>query len=293
MTMTCDEVGPPGTPVICLPWFGTSRAMTRSAFQPAFDGTGVRQVYVDLPGHGDSAAVTPPTSEAVLEAVVALIEKRAAEPVLLAGCSYGGYLAAAVARRRPELVRGLLLVCPGVRRERELPQTMEVVAEPGWLDPAPADLREHLHHALGRRARHVVAALSRALASDPPGDEDYLDELQGGGGYFFGDDDVLTVFEGPVSVVTGRQDGIVGYADQLRRMSVYPHGTFVLRTRPGTTSRTSSLSCCGLSLWTGCTAAVSSRNRGSRADLEIGTRAPHGNHPGRDSRCEDVMVTGR
>lgn len=35
-------------------------------------------------------------------------------PRVLAGISWGGKLAAAVARRRPELVQGLALVCPGI-----------------------------------------------------------------------------------------------------------------------------------------------------------------------------------
>lgn len=228
MTMTFDESGPTGTPAVCLPWFGTSRVTTREALGPALAGSVVRQIYPDLPGHGDSPALVQATSDAVLDAVVTFIEQEIQEPVLLAGCSYGGYLASAVARRHPELVRGLLLVCPGVRRERDLPAESELPADPDWLDDAPGALHDHFDRAVGNRTCLVVQRVCAALNAGGPGDEAYQSALQGGVGYFFDDDDdASAVFNGPVGVVTGRQDRIVGVADQFRRMSVYPRGTFV------------------------------------------------------------------
>ncbi len=234
MTMTWDEVGPHGAPmVLCLPWFGTSRAMTRRAFGSAFKGTAVHQLYADLPGHGDTEAITPPTSETVLDTVVAFIEQRTQEQVLLASCSYGGYLASARGRRRPDLIRGLLLVCPGVRQERDLPAAVDLLSEPGWPDAAPPGLKTHFDQALGRRTRDVVQVVAAALASGGSGDEEYQDELQGSEGYFFGDDDHPVVFDAPVAVATGRQDPVVGYADQFRRMSLYRCGTFVAADQAG------------------------------------------------------------
>lgn len=228
MTLPCDESGTHGTPTVCLPWFGTSRVTTREALGSALAGAPVRRIYPDLPGHGDALALPEASSEAVLAAVIAFIEEQVQEPVLLAGCSYGGYLASAVARRRPDLVLGLLLVCPGVRRERDLPGPSDVPAEQDWLDSAPDAFHEHLERALGRRSRSVVQQVLRALDAGGPGDEDYQDALQGGDAYFLADeDDDTAVFDRPTLVVTGRQDRIVGFADQFRRMTAYPRGTFV------------------------------------------------------------------
>ena len=228
MTLPFDQSGTRGIPAVCLPWFGTSRVTTREALGPALTGAPVRLIYPDLPGHGDALALAEASSEAVLATVVAFIEQQLQEPVLLAGCSYGGYLASAVARRRPELVLGLLLVCPGVRRERDLPVPSDVPAEPDWLDGAPDALHEHLERSLGNRTRSVVQQVLGALDAGGPGDENYQDALQGGDAYFLADEDEDTgVFDRPVSVVTGRQDRIVGFADQFRRMTTYPHGTFV------------------------------------------------------------------
>jgi pimeloyl-ACP methyl ester carboxylesterase len=193
----------------------------------------VRLIYPDVPGHGDAPALTEATSEAVLAAVIAFIEEQVRTPVLMAGCSYGGYLASAVARRRPELVLGLLLVCPGVRRERDLPAASDVPADADWLDDAPIDLRGHLDRAVGHRSRVVVQQVLAALSAGGPGDQEYQDALQGGDGYFFPDDEDTVVFDRPVAVVTGRQDRIVGYADQYRRMTIYPRGTFFVADLAG------------------------------------------------------------
>ena len=118
-------------------------------------------------------------------------------------------------------------MCPGVRRERELPPGSEVPAEPDWLDPAPAGLHDHLDRALGTRTSAVVQAVCAALDAGRGGDEDYQDALQGSSAYYLDDDDASAVFDGPVAVVTGAQDRVVGTADQLRRMAVYPRGTYL------------------------------------------------------------------
>jgi pimeloyl-ACP methyl ester carboxylesterase len=52
----------------------------------------------------------------VVDAVVEFVAQKVLSPrVLLADCSYGGYIAAALARRIPDL----LLVCSGVKISRE------------------------------------------------------------------------------------------------------------------------------------------------------------------------------
>ena len=90
MAMAYDESSPTGAPVVCLPFFGTPRGVTREALGPALASPGVRRIYLDLPGHGSSPRLGQATSEAVLAAVVAFVEQQVQEPVLLAGCSYGG-----------------------------------------------------------------------------------------------------------------------------------------------------------------------------------------------------------
>jgi hypothetical protein len=85
-----------------------------------------------------------PSSDAVLDAVSETVRSiLGSDPYLLAGCSYGGYLAAALARRTPAQVAGLLLVCTGTKIQpetRNLSGVRPATPEPGWLDGVPVDL---------------------------------------------------------------------------------------------------------------------------------------------------------
>jgi pimeloyl-ACP methyl ester carboxylesterase len=72
-----------------------------------------RVVAVDLPGHGGSSR--PPRGAAgawYADAVAAAIESLGLAPAVVAGHSFGGQVAAWLVQRRPELVRGVLLIGP-------------------------------------------------------------------------------------------------------------------------------------------------------------------------------------
>ncbi|MEU7589572.1 alpha/beta hydrolase [Micromonospora sp. NPDC049230] len=236
MNLAFHQSAETGPAVVCLPMFSLSRAATAAAFSPALAGAGLREIYLDLPGHGDTPANCAPTSQSMLDTVCAWLDHHLDAPVLLAGGSYGAYLAAGIARQRPDLVRGLLLVCPGVtiaRDSRDLPDDPPLTAPPGWLDAAPATLHEHLDAALGQRTPAVVATVLAALDSGGPGDATFQQKLQSGAHYALPDENAEVVFDGPVTVLTGRQDRIAGYADQFRAMRRYPRGTFTVLDAAG------------------------------------------------------------
>ena len=72
-----------------------------------------RVLAVDLPGHAGSGRLPRGASTADFAAVAAaVLEAEAPGPALVAGHSFGGLVALRLARSRPELVRGLLLVSP-------------------------------------------------------------------------------------------------------------------------------------------------------------------------------------
>ena len=234
MDLARHWAGHDGIPVVCLPSFGTDRGVTEAAFdQPLAAAGGLRRCYVDLPGHGDSPA-GPPTSDGIVDAVSGLLDQELPDQrFLLAGWSYGAYLAMALTRRRPGDVAGMLLVCPGIRMaDRDLPRGPDGPDEMGWLDDVPDSLRAHLSAALGHRTREVARRVSAMLTGSGRGDEAYRDRLRTSG-YPLSDEDSPVQFGGPVTIVTGRQDRIVGYADQFRRLSCYPAGTFAVLDQAG------------------------------------------------------------
>ncbi|MET8087519.1 alpha/beta hydrolase [Micromonospora sp. NPDC005237] len=229
MNLAVDRSAAADPEVVCLPMFGMTRTATATAFSPALAGADLRETYLDLPGHGDSPATCPPTSQALLDTVCAWLDHHVDAPVLIAGASYGAYLAAGIARQRPDLVRGLLLVCPGITiapASRTLPDHRPPPGPAGWLDNAPTELRTHLDTALGHRTPAVVATVLAALHAGGPGDDTFLQKLRTDPGYALPDEATDTPYDGPVSVLTGRQDGIVGYTDQFHAMRRYPRGTF-------------------------------------------------------------------
>jgi len=202
-----------------------------AAFEPVFTGiTGLCRIYIDLPGTGDSPAVEP-HSDAVLEAVVETGQSTiGAAPFLLVGCSYGGYLAAGLARRAPTRIPGLLLVCPGVKirpDQRDLSRVLPSTPQPRWLTEVPNELHEHFGHAIGYQTRSVANRIARAFHLNGPTDEDYLAALRSTG-YQLSDEDSPQLFDGNVTILAGRRDRIAGHLDQFDALAHYPHGSLVV-----------------------------------------------------------------
>jgi len=234
MSLACDDLGR-GTPVVCLPPFSLDRSVMAAALEPVLGRRpGLRRIYVDLPGHGESPA-GPPASEHVVAAVSTFVRARlGGAPALFAGWSYGGYIAAALARRQPAAVAGLLLICPGVRPgERDLPGPPAEPPPEHWLDEVPADLRTHLATAIGDRTAQTAARVARVLAGSLPGDEEYRRNLRGDGFRLADEAEEGAVYPGSASVVTGRQDRVVGFADQFRCLAGYPSASFTVLADAG------------------------------------------------------------
>lgn len=83
---------------------------------------------LDLPGHGARAHESPPTPHTVVAyaaAVLADLNQRGLERVLLAGHSLGSAIALQLALDAPERVRGIVLVGAGARL-RVLPAILEL-----------------------------------------------------------------------------------------------------------------------------------------------------------------------
>lgn len=212
-----------------LPWFGVDHAFMAAAFEPVFAGTTLRRIYIDLPGTGASPLVEP-SSDAVLEAVEETVESMmGAAPFLLAGCSYGGYLAAGLARRAPTQIAGLLLVCHGVKirpDERNLSRVLPSTPQPSWLAEVPEELHEHFAHGVGCQTRSVANRIAQAFHLNGPTDDGYLAALRSTG-FQLSDEGSPRIFNSNVTILAGRRDRIAGYLDQFDALEHYPHGSFV------------------------------------------------------------------
>ena len=120
----------------------------------------------------------------------------------------------------------LALVCSGVRitlADRTLPDVPRttLLEWPAEVDHA---VRSHLDLALATDDIAVATNVAQ-LVSACQSDDAYLTELRGTG-YPVSDEDDHTEYDGPVLMVSGRQDRICGYVDQFEAMARYPHSSY-------------------------------------------------------------------
>jgi pimeloyl-ACP methyl ester carboxylesterase len=112
VVLAFDDTGESELPPVVL-LHGLSAA--RSTWRPLTDALAgrYRVVAIDDRGHGESSHA-PGTYllDHYAADVIALLEDRLDRPAALVGHSLGGVIAASVARKRPDLVRGVLLEDP-------------------------------------------------------------------------------------------------------------------------------------------------------------------------------------
>ena len=202
-------------------------------FEPVFEKkTGYKRIYIDLPGMGKTKGEewiqgTDDMLKVVLDFIDAVLPNQS---FLLAGQSYGGYLARGIVAKRPEQVDGVVLVGPMIIPafdQRELPQHQALVQDLDFL------------HTLDPQRRADFASL--AVVQDPynfdrtmqeivPGttiaDQRFLVKIRANYGFSFDPDILETPFAKPSLFITGRQDASTGYADAFRILHNYPRATF-------------------------------------------------------------------
>ncbi|WP_229993056.1 alpha/beta hydrolase [Arthrobacter sp. Bi26] len=225
-----------GTPVLALHGAGVDHREIAGALEPIFCNVpGFRRLYPDLPGMGRTPAPETITSnDDVLDILLGLIDSTIGdEPLLVMGQSYGGYLARAIADRRPEQVVGLALICPVGAHTGNVPEHEVLVsaADPtGELGPElEASYRNYFvvqtSETLSRFQELVAPAASLV-------DESGLMrifsnwELQDR-------PDAATTYPHPVLILAGRQDATAGHTGPWELTEHYPRATFAVLDRAG------------------------------------------------------------
>lgn len=214
-----------GEPLVALHGTGVDHREVEAAIEAVVAGSGHRRIYPDLPGMGASTASGLTCNDEVVTLLGAFIDDLDAGPVMLLGHPYGAYLARGVAARRPDLVRGLALLCPLAEHTGPVPAHDVAVSDPrayDELEPAqrqgfdeyfvartPATARRYRDHVLPGAALVDETALGRIFAG-------WALDLGSG------------AFSAPTLIVAGRQDSVVGYADAIKLLERYPHATLAV-----------------------------------------------------------------
>ena len=139
-----------GRPVVMLHGFSLDHRVMTGCMEPVFrNREGWRRIYPDLPGMGRTRAPEWITSsDHMLDVVMEFIDSVIpGEDFVLAGESYGGYLALGALHRRPDSVGGLLLICPVMvaqHSRRNVPAHVTLVEDEELLELVEMELRELL-----------------------------------------------------------------------------------------------------------------------------------------------------
>ncbi|HST47894.1 alpha/beta fold hydrolase [Jatrophihabitans sp.] len=214
-----------GVPLVALHGAGVDHREIEVAVETIAVGAGHRRIYPDLPGMGGSTADGLTCNDDVVTLLAAFIDGLDAGPVMLLGHSYGAYLARGIAARRPDVVRGLALLCPVGERTGQLPDHTAVLSDPdaySELEPSqrsgfeeyfvvrtPATARRYRDHVLPGTALVDEPALGRIFSRWPV-------------------DVGVGTFWAPTLIVAGRGDAVAGYADACQLLERYPRATFAV-----------------------------------------------------------------
>lgn len=230
-TIAYVEVGA-GRPVLLIHgWAGDHRGIMAAA-EPGFAEAGGhwRRIYVDLPGMGESPRLAPGANAADLVDLLGRVATELAGegPTGIVGFSYGGYLAHGLVRSNPDRVSGLALIAPVMQADlasRSLPDPIKLSRAPdeAFTDPVVAEFRpliiDERTEVLDGITRHFTPGFMAA-------DHGYLDEFQATG-YALPDEGLALrePFSKPSLIVTGRQDGLVGFVSAHGLHGEYPRAT--------------------------------------------------------------------
>ncbi len=223
-----------GRPIVMLPGRPSDHGIMERFMETLFtQREGWLRIYPDLPGTGRTPAPDRlATHDSMLDTMLAFIDAVIPDQrFVLAGYSYGGYLAHGVASRRTALIDGLMLCAPQVKADpaqAHLPEKTTLVEDPQLLaELGPvADL-------IVVQTPRVVEAVRQVLAEAQRADFSHQERLETAGPSSFEIAAPPVPFDGPTLIITARQDQIVGYRATWDLLDTYPRATFAVLDRAG------------------------------------------------------------
>jgi pimeloyl-ACP methyl ester carboxylesterase len=231
------EYGPPAEDAeqtaVILHGFPIDHRTGVASFEPSFrDRPGWRRIYPDFPGMGQTRAPewvgsTDDVFRVTQAAVAALVPGR----YVLAGVSFGGYVAMGLTAAAPDRVVGLALVVPMIvptHAQRDVAEHRVLVREEGLRgSPMQEELAVVITaDTVRRHDTEVEAAVAVADAAA-------VARIEANYGGTFPLVPPSGRIERPALVVLGRQDNVLGFNDQWQALGQWPRATFAVLDRAG------------------------------------------------------------
>lgn len=222
-----------GTPLIAIHGNGVDHRLLLALDEPLATTGRWERIYLDLPGFGgttplDGKGGLPELAQWVLDTVSGIVADR---PFALMGNSLGGLLARHVISAFPDQVLGAALLAPVVDPDpshRVTPERSVLEVDPVLMDELSTQDREGFSEITVRQIRETWEAFRTfALPGIRAADPRAMERLAGRYVLDPMPEAAQAPFTRPVLLVTGRQDHVVGYRDQLDLLDHYPHATYL------------------------------------------------------------------
>ncbi len=221
-----------GVPMVIIHGYSLDMTSMKGCLEPVFDQVdGYKRIYIDLPGMGKTKAHDSiANADDMLALVVAFVDQVVGqEPLLVAGLSYGGYLARGLHKALGDQVIGNLLICPVVKplhKDRRVPDQDPLVRDEAFLATLTEDQVEDFEDLAVVMTQRVWDRYQKEIV-EPFGQADaaYLEQFQAKGYAFTEDvDDTKESYKCPCLFFAGKQDGVVGYEDLADLLPKYERG---------------------------------------------------------------------
>jgi len=228
-----------GRPLLMLHGWPTDHRSIANDMEPLFKNrNGWRRIYPDLPGMGKTRGPDWIThQDHMLDVVLEFIDAVApGERFVVAGVSYGGYLARGVVYRRGEQMDGLLLLVPGAGtddRKEYLPKPLVIHEDADFLAALTPD-EQDMRGFIVVQSMDVLADFRRVInPAVAIANHEFLQRLDQQYAFSFDVDSLPAPFPAPALFLTGRHDNLCGYRDTYQLLDDYPRASFAVLDRAG------------------------------------------------------------
>lgn len=230
-----EEIGS-GKPIVMIHGFSLDLNLMKGCMEPFFKKhTNYKRIYLDLPGMGKSDAPEwIKNSDDMLDFVISFIHQILPdENFILAGESYGGYLARGVVYQLKDQIDGLFLLCPVVIPDsnlREVPNHYVIEQNENFVSGLGADDAKEFCESFVIQNEYTYQRFKSEIQSGiTAANPSFLNKIKQNYSFSFDvDDKKHALFIKPALLLAGRQDSSVGYQDLFKIIENYPRAAYAV-----------------------------------------------------------------
>lgn len=218
-------------PILMIHGYGIDHHVMEDMFERIEGIDSFQRIYIDLPHMGLTQNIECNNSDDYLKILIEFCNEYIKEEFLVAGFSYGGYLAAAL-ENKLERVKGIISICPVVEPAREdrivadhkvfhQDEFCKSLENEGFVEGCVIQTKE-----VYERSEKVFTDAFKKSNGDK------LSEIFRNG-YRLSENPYKVQTESPCLLLLGKHDSTVGYQDALNTVDRYKNLTVGLLNQAG------------------------------------------------------------